>query len=119
MYTKDTCPSDTLFFSFFINQNIENYATLSEAIMDLRLKGYADDFNLKQNCIVCRDGQFKVLHNEFPIEKAIRFDVNTDPGDQSILYCVSSVKYYLKGLLVNGYGIYTEDISNEIIQKVN
>lgn len=47
-----------------------------------------------------------------------RFDVDTDPGDQSVLYAISSNKYNLKGVLVNGYGIYTEPISDEMLEKL-
>jgi hypothetical protein len=97
---------------------METYHTLSTAIQDWRAKGYTEDFNLRQNCLECRDGQFKVFHDEFHIDQAMRFDENTDPGDQSILYAISSPKYGLKGLLVNGYGIYTEDLTNEMAQKL-
>jgi uncharacterized Fe-S cluster protein YjdI len=114
----DKCPSGALTYYLNKKQVMENYETLIEAINDLKTKGYTEDFNLKQNCIECRDGKFKIFHNEFHIDRAIRFDVDTDPADQSILYAISSDKHNLKGLLVNGYGIYTEDISNEMIEKL-
>jgi hypothetical protein len=92
--------------------------SLSEAIEDLKAQGYEEDFNLKQNCIECRNGQFKIFHDEFHIDQAIRFDVDTDPADQSVLYAISSSRYNLKGVLVNGYGIYTEEISDEMMEKL-
>jgi hypothetical protein len=55
---------------------------------------------------------------KFRIDEVFRFDVDTDPGDQAILYAISSEKYGLKGTLVNGYGIYTEALSNEILEKL-
>lgn len=97
---------------------MENYTNLVEAIADLQAKGYVEDFNLQQNCLECRGGAFKVFHDEFVIDKVFRFDVDTDPGDQSILYAISSDKHHLKGLLVNGYGIYTEEITNEMAEKL-
>jgi hypothetical protein len=33
-----------------------------EAINGLRKEGYTEDFNLEQQCISCRDGQFKIFH---------------------------------------------------------
>ncbi len=65
--------------------------------------GYIEEFNFKQNCIECRNGTFKIFHYEFHINKSFRFVGNTDPSDESIIYAISSNKYYLKGIIVNGY----------------
>lgn len=95
------------------------YNTLLEAIRDLQAQGYTEDFNLRQNCLECRNQEFNIFHDEFHIDNAFRFDVDSDPADQSILYAISSDKYNLKGLLVNSYGIYTDDISDEMMAKLN
>ncbi|MBA3683133.1 MAG: phosphoribosylpyrophosphate synthetase [Bacteroidetes bacterium] len=97
---------------------MENYDTLVEAINGLKKQGYTEDFNLKQNCIECRNGDYKIFHNEFHIDKFFRFEGNTDPADESILYAISSDKYKLKGVLVNGYGISSEPLTNEMLDKL-
>ncbi|MGV3596545.1 MAG: phosphoribosylpyrophosphate synthetase [Bacteroidota bacterium] len=97
---------------------MENYTTLTEAINNLKSNGYVEDFNLKSYCLECRDGEIKVYPDEFHIDKAFRFDVDTAPSDQAILYAISSESHNIKGLLVNGYGIYSDDTSNEIIEKL-
>ena len=84
----------------------------------LKAQGYTEDFNLKQNCIECREGHYKIFHDEFKIDKAFRFDVNEDPADQAVLYAISSEKYRLKGVLVSGYGIYSDPITNEMLEKL-
>jgi len=38
-----------------------NSYTLSETMNELRKEGYTEDFNLHQNCLECRNGEFKVL----------------------------------------------------------
>lgn len=98
---------------------MENYETLTEAIEGLRKQGYVEDFNLKQNCIECRNGEYKVFHDEFHIDKYFRFEGQTDPADECILYAISSEKYKLKGVLVNGYGISSESITNEMLAKLS
>ncbi len=98
---------------------MENYETLTEAIEGLRRQGYVEDFNLKQNCIECRDGAYRIFHDEFQIEKFFRFEGQTDPADESILYAISSEKYQLKGVLVNGYGISAETLTNEMLDKLS
>ncbi len=97
---------------------MRDFETLSQAMNALREEGYVEDFNLKQNCIECRNGEYTVFHNEFEIDEYFRFEGMSDPGDNSILYAISSEKYGLKGQLVNGYGIYTETITNEMLQKL-
>ncbi|MCB0516016.1 MAG: phosphoribosylpyrophosphate synthetase [Chitinophagales bacterium] len=88
---------------------MENYDTLSEAINALRKQGYVEDFNLQTDALVCRDT--KMLHNEFTIDKYFRFEGNSNPDDSSILYAISSEKHQRKGILVNAYGVYAEDIT--------
>lgn len=98
---------------------MENYETLSEAINKLKAQGYTEDFNLMENCIACRNGDFKIFHDEFHVDKFFRFEDETNPSDQSILYAISSEKHHLKGVLVNGYGIYSDTIANDIMDKLN
>lgn len=97
---------------------MEAYDTLSEAMHALKAQGYQTDFNLKSNCIVCENQEYEISHDEFHIDKSFRFDDNEDPGDQSMLYAISSEKYQLKGLLVNGYGIYSDSLTNEMLKKL-
>ncbi len=97
---------------------MESYETLTEAIAALKTQGYTEDFNLKENCLECIAGRQLLLPQEFVIDKSFRFDVDEDPSDQSVLYAISSEKHSLRGLLVNGYGIYSDDVSNEMLEKL-
>lgn len=97
---------------------MENFDTLVDAINALKAQGYEEDFNLKQDCLECRNGQYKIFHKEFQVDKFFRFEGNTDPDDESILYAISSEKHQLKGILVNGYGIYTDSITDDMLQAL-
>ena len=92
--------------------------TLSQVIQSLRKEGYVEDFNLQQNCLECRNRNFKVFHDEFIIDKVYRFEGNSDPGDESTLYAISAPKYQIKGILVNGYGIYTESLTDDMLRTL-
>jgi hypothetical protein len=98
---------------------MESYETLSEAITALKQQGYTEDFNLKENCLECIAGRQELLPHEFNIDKSFRFDVDENPSDQAMLYAISSEMHKIKGLLVNGYGIYSDDVSNEMLEKLN
>ena len=98
---------------------MEPYVTLSETMNELRKEGYIEDFNLHQNCLECRDGQFKVFSEEFKVDKYYRFEGASNPSDAAILYAISSDTHDLKGVLVNAYGIYSESLTDEMLQKLD
>ena len=95
-----------------------SYSNLLEAIDGLRKRGYTEDFNLKWNSLDCSNGQCDILHYEFEIDEYHRFEENTDPSEQSVIYAISSEKYRIKGILINAYGIYAESLTNELLEKL-
>jgi hypothetical protein len=100
---------------------MQNYATLLEAIDGLRKAGYTEDFNLLQNCLACNGLNYQILHDEFTVDSYFRFENDTNPSDQSIVYAITSEKYKLKGILVNAYGIYSDPVTDEMMHalKIN
>ncbi len=98
---------------------MENYDNLVEGLNDLKKQGYVEDFNQKENCLECRNGQYMVFHNEFEIDKWFRIEGDdSSPNDSSILYAISSDKYGLKGTMVNAYGVYSNRIADEMLSKL-
>ena len=85
---------------------------------ELRKEGYTEDFNLHQNCLECRNGEFKVFASEFKVDKYFRFEGVSNPSDSAILYAISSDSKNLKGVLVNAYGIYSEPLTDEMLDKL-
>ena len=98
---------------------MESYVTLSGTMEELRKEGYVEDFNLQQNCLECRNGQFKVFADEFKIDKYYRFEGQSNPSDSAILYAISSDRHKLKGVLVNAYGIYSDPVTDEMLEKLH
>lgn len=98
---------------------MKSYDNLIEALNDLKNEGYVEDFNLKQNCLECRDGEYKIFHNEFEIDNYFRFDGDdSSPDSSSILYTITSKKYRLKGTLINSFSIYSNEITDEMLSKL-
>lgn len=98
---------------------MEAYETLSEAISALREQGYTRDFNLTTDNIACASGEYCFFPDEFAIDKSFRFDVDEDPSDQAMLYAISSKEHdEVKGVLVNGYGVYSDDTTNDMLTKL-
>jgi hypothetical protein len=92
--------------------------TLSRVMTILRERGYTEDFNLTQDYIGCPDGKCFMYPDEFSIDKVYRFEGDSDPADQAILYAISSEKYKLKGVLVDGYGGSSEPLSQRMLKKL-
>lgn len=91
------------------------YDTVSEAVNGLKKRGFTMDFNLKENCIVCHEHRFHP--EDFEIVEVYRFEGNSDPADEAVVYAIQSVNG-IKGLLVNGFGPSADPMSAEMAKKL-
>ena len=91
------------------------YDTVSGAVNDLKKRGYTLDFNLDENCIVCHEDKFNP--EDFEIVEVYRFEGNTDPADEAVVYAIESNKGH-KGVLVNGYGMSADAVGAEMMKKL-
>lgn len=96
----------------------ESYGTLSETINGLKKEGYSLDFNVNQAFLICNHSKTEFSPEEFVIDKVYRFEGESNPDDQSVLYALSSAKFGVKGVLVNGFGISANDDTNALIAKL-
>ena len=94
-----------------------SYDTLSEAINDLTKRGYTYNFNIACDAIECRDISLKLSPADFEITEFYRFEGESNPGDEEILYAIESAEG-VKGILVNAYGVYAEELSEELVKKL-
>jgi len=94
------------------------YDTITAALSDLDHRGYKLDFNLTANGLECKSVDLFLMPEEFEIEEVYRFEGMTDPADSSVVYAISSSAGNLKGVLVDGYGVYAENVSPELLNKL-
>lgn len=92
------------------------YDTVSQAVNGLKERGYTTDFNLQSNCIECEGKKFN--SKDFEITEFYRFEGNSDPADEAVVYAIES-NTGLKGVLVNAFGVYSESLSDEMIKKLS
>lgn len=97
------------------------YETVTEALTDLKKRGYTIDFNLlsEKDCLVCHKSEIELSPDDFQVDESHRFYGLSDPGDEMIVYAISSKNYNVKGILVNGYGLYSESLSSKMVSKLN
>ena len=97
---------------------MESYETVTDAINALKKQGYTEDLNLKENSIEDNKGRHKLSPADFKIDKFFRFEGDSEPDEEAIVYAISSEKYNLKGVLVNAFGIYSDGMANDLIEKL-
>lgn len=98
-----------------MSQITYHYATVSKAIDELRAKGFTEDFNLADNCLVCNSAKFN--DDEFEITHVYFYEGETDPGDEATVYGIESTSG-VKGILVTGDEADEDAMTNAIIQKL-
>ena len=90
--------------------------TLVESLEKLRKEGYTEDFNIRFDSLICENAC--LAPSQFEVDQVIRFEGNTNPSDEAILYAISSVDGKIKGVLVNSYGTYADEMTEELIHKL-
>jgi hypothetical protein len=98
---------------------MKSYDTVTEALKDLKLRGFTIDFNIAFDKIICSDNKVCLNPNEFEIVEVYRFEGETDPGDENVVYAIESKNNTIKGTMSSAYGMYAESISTEMIQKLS
>jgi hypothetical protein len=93
-----------------------HYGTVTDAINNLRQQGFNIDFNIEGDYLMSHVERIKV--EDFEIVDVYRYEGATDPADEAVVYAVES-RSGLKGILVTGYGIYSDTVSTQILEKLH
>lgn len=95
-----------------------SYDTVSEAVNDLVKRGYTSDFNLnhESDCLVCNQSSTSLSPEDFEIDETYRFEGDTNPDDETIVFAISSAKNNIKGIVVNAYGMYEDAATSKIVK---
>lgn len=96
-----------------------NYDTVTEAVKDLKERGFTIDFNIADDEIVCLNNNIRLHPDEFEIVESHRFEGDSNPDDEDVVYAVESKDGKIKGVITSAYGMYADPASNKIIQKLS
>lgn len=94
-------------------------STVSQVLNSLKKDGYTVDFNLNDTCIICHEQSLELYPEEFVVDKHYRFEGQSDPGDEAIVYAISSINGDVKGTLVNGFGIYSDPATDALLKALH
>ncbi|WP_443947450.1 phosphoribosylpyrophosphate synthetase [Pedobacter sp. AW1-32] len=90
--------------------------TLSHVLAELNKQGYTIDFNR-----VDENGSVSLLKQnpeQFLIDSVYRFEGDSNPEDEAVLYAISSIDKSILGVFVNGYGISADEDQLALICKI-
>lgn len=95
------------------------YDTVVAAINGLKERGYSIDFNLAFDKLTCRDTNACLDPSQFEITEVYRFEGDTNPSDEDIVYGVESTDGKMKGVLTGAFGTYADALSVEMSRKLH
>ena len=95
-----------------------SYDTVAEAVNGLKQRGYTIDFNLEADNICCPKTPLALKPADFAITEFYRFEGESDPADEAVVYAIESLKGE-KGVLVTGFGISAEGVGEEMVEKLS
>lgn len=95
---------------------MEHFETLSQATNSLLKRGYTYSFEAKPKCLKCNDGS-EHTPDHFNVLEVHRFEGMSNPADSSVVYAIETSDGK-KGLLIDSYGAYAENLSPEMVQKM-
>jgi hypothetical protein len=96
---------------------MKNYESLVDALTDLKKRGYDADFATETVCLYCGELDIRFNPEEFNVDETYRFEGDSNPDDNAVLYAISS-STGVKGTLVDSYGMYAENLSFAMVKKL-
>ena len=97
---------------------MESYETVTDALSSLKAQGYTHDLNIEFNKLTCSQNEICLDPSEFEITAIYRFEGDSDPGDEAVVYAVESKDGKIKGTINGAYGLYADTIATEMLQKL-
>ena len=98
---------------------MENYDSVSVALSSLKKRGYKTDFNIAFDKLICNETKICLEADEFEITEVYRFEGESNPSDEAIVYAIESKNGDVKGVFVNAFGPYADPISDAMIKKLS
>lgn len=97
---------------------MQSYDTVVDAINGLKQRGYIHDFNIAFDKITCDQTSICLDPSEFEITEVYRFEGDSNPSDEDVVYAVESKDGKIKGVITSAFGLYADPISDQMIKKL-
>lgn len=98
---------------------MKHFETLTEAMEDLRERGYTHEFKGRRDYLEETGTGRKMRSEEFTVDEFHRFEGTSDPGDEMTLFAIRTANDDLKGVFVMAQGTYANEVTPELMAKFN
>ena len=95
------------------------YDTVVYALNGLKARGYTVNFNIAFDKLMCTDNKICLNPNEFEIVEVHRFEGETNPADEDVVYAVESKDGSIKGVITSAFGMYADSASTAMLKKLS
>jgi hypothetical protein len=92
--------------------------TLSEAVARLEMAGFRDAFRPEAGRLWALAAQRFFSPEELVVEETVRFEGESDPSDQAILFALRSAAGDVRGTFATSYGPTLDPASAEIVRRL-
>jgi hypothetical protein len=96
---------------------IKTYGTLSEAVEDLKRRGFTANFEFLAKKFQAVDTGKSFIPEQLTIVEHHRFEGASDPDDMSIVYAIEAADG-TRGILVDAYGVYANPDLSAFLKTV-
>ena len=92
--------------------------TLSQSMNSLKEHGFNEEFTVTEKGLTSKEDQKSYRPDEIQIVDFYRFEGESSPSDSAILYAIET-NDGSKGILVDAYGVYADDVVTNFIGAVD
>lgn len=93
--------------------------TVTGTLQELKTRGFIVDFNIAFDKIICSDNKICLNPHDFEIVEVYRFEGDSNPSDEDVIYAIESKDRQVKGTMTSAYGMYAETASADMIKKLS
>ncbi|MCI0559376.1 MAG: hypothetical protein MN733_12850 [Nitrososphaera sp.] len=95
----------------------KGYKSMTEALEDLKKRGFAANFELLNNVFRAVDSGKTFQADDLTIVEHHRFEGASDPDDMSVVYAIEAGDG-TRGILVDAFGVYANPDLGAFLQNV-
>ncbi len=98
---------------------MKTFDTVVEAINELKKNGFSIDLNISFDAKICSENGNCLDPAKFEIIETYRFEGDTNPSDEDIVYALASKDGKIKGIFTGAFGMYANAICSESISHLS
>ena len=98
---------------------MESYDTVVATLNGLKVRGYTINFNIAFDKLICSEKKICLNPSEFEIVEVHRFEGDSNPADEDVVYAVESKDGKIKGVITSAFGLYADSASSEMLRKLS